>query len=216
MLRHWSAMVQWFDQRALRERAVLLLCAVAIMVAAVYLLVLEPAAKKRTLARQQIERMNSEISQLETLERQIIERSHVDPDQELRTRHDQLVQQLAEQRQQLHLGISHLVTPAEMPELLKQVLTRGDLHLLSLENLQPEVIAAGGQSAGSAPRLYRHPLQMELRGDYLSLLAYLRQLDQLPRLLVWEEIAVSTQEYPATRIRLRVYTLGLSEEWLGG
>ena len=51
---------------------------------------------------------------------------------------------------------------------------------------------------------------------YLGLLAYLRQLDQLPRLLVWEEVAVETQEYPATTIRLRVYTLGLSEEWLGG
>ena len=216
MLKHWSAMVQWFDQRALRERAVLLLCAVAIMVAVVYLLVLEPAAKKRTLARQQIEQMNAEISQLDIMEDQIKARSQVDPDQELRGRHEQLVQQLAEQRQQLHLGISHLVTPAEMPQLLKQMLTQGDLHLLSLENLQPELIADGGQSTGPSPRLYRHRLQMELRGDYLSLLAYLRQLEELPRLLVWEEIGVSSQDYPATTIRLRVYTLGLSEGWLGG
>ncbi len=216
MGKQWSALVQWFDQRALRERAVLLLGAVAIMVAAVYLLVLEPAAKKRTLASRQIEQMNAEISQLEIMEDQIKARSQVDPDQELRGRHEQLVQQLAEQRQQLHLGISHLVTPAEMPQLLKQMLTQGDLHLLALENLQPELIAAGGQSAGQSPRLYRHRLQMELRGDYLSLLAYLRQLEELPRLLVWEEIAVSTGEYPTTTIRLRVYTLGLSEGWLGG
>lgn len=216
MGKQWSALVQWFDQRALRERAVLLLCAVAIMVAAVYLLVLEPAAKKRTLASRQIEQMNAEISQLDIMEDQIKARSQVDPDQELRGRHEQLVQQLAEQRQQLHLGISHLVTPAEMPQLLKQMLTQGDLHLLSLENLQPELIADGGQSTGQSPRLYRHRLQMELRGDYLSLLAYLRQLEELPRLLVWEEIAVSTRDYPTTTIRLRVYTLGLSEGWLGG
>lgn len=216
MRKQLSALFQWFDQRALRERVVLLLCMVAIMGAAVYLLVLEPAAKKRALARQQIERMNNEISQLETLERQITERSQVDPDQELRTRHDQLVQQLADQRHQLHLGISHLVTPAEMPELLKQMLGQRDLHLLSLENLPPEMITSGGQSAGGSPRLYRHRLQLELRGDYLSLLAYLRQLEELPRLLVWEEIGVSSQEYPTTTIRLRVYTLGLSEGWLGG
>jgi MSHA biogenesis protein MshJ len=216
MRKQWTTLVQWFDQRALRERVVLLVCAIAIMVATVYLLVLEPAAKKRNLARQQIARMSVEINQLEAMESLIIERSQVDPDQELRVRHDQLVQQLADQRQQLHLGISHLVTPAEMPELLKQMLGQGDLHLLSLENLQPELITSDRPSAGQSPRLYRHRMQMELRGDYLSLLAYLRQLEELPRLLVWEEIGVSSREYPTTTIRLRVYTLGLSEGWLGG
>jgi len=216
MAKQLKTLTQWFDQRALRERVVLLLCAVAIMVAAVYLLVLEPAAKKRTSASRQIEQMTAEISRLEITEGLIKERSQVDPDREWRERHDQLVQQLAEQRQQLHLGIAHLVTPAEMPELLKQMLTQDDLHLLSLSNLPAELVSSGGQSSDRSPRLYRHGLQLELRGDYLSLLAYLRQLEQLPRFLVWEEVTVSTQEYPAATIRLRVYTLGLSEGWLGG
>jgi MSHA biogenesis protein MshJ len=216
MGKQWTALIQWFDQRALRERVVLLLCVVTVMVAAVYLLVLEPAVKKRALARQQIEQMTAEIGQLEMTEAQIKERSQVDPDRKLRERYDQLVKQLAEQRQQLHQGVSHLVTPAEMPELLKQMLTQGNLHLISLENLPAELISSDKESSNQSLRLYRHPVQMELRGDYLGLLAYLRQLDQLPRLLVWEEVAVETQEYPATTIRLRVYTLGLSEEWLGG
>ncbi len=217
MGKQWTALIQWFDQRALRERVVLLLCVVAVMVTAVYLLVLEPAVKKRALARQQIEQMTAEIGQLERTEAQIKERSQVDPDRELRERYDQLVEQLAEQRQQLHQGVSHLVTPAEMPELLKQMLTQGNLHLISLENLPAELISSGKEpSDQQSLRLYRHPVQMELRGDYLGLLTYLRKLDQLPRLLVWEEVAAATQEYPATTIRLRVYTLGLSEEWLGG
>jgi MSHA biogenesis protein MshJ len=216
MGKQWTALVQWFDQRALRERAVLLLCLVVVMAATVYLLVLEPATKKRKMAREQIEQMTVEIGQLEKTEALIKERSQVDPDQELRERHDQLVEQLAEQRQQLHQGVSHLVTPAEMPELLKQMLTQGNLHLISLENQSPELISSGKESSDQSLRLYRHPVQLELRGDYLGLLAYLRQLDQLPRLLVWDEVALETQEYPVTRIRLRVYTLGLSEEWLGG
>ena len=216
MHKQWSALVQWFHQRALRERAVLLLCAVTLMVAPVYLFVLEPATQQRASAQQQIARMNAEISQLEMMEAEIRARSRVDPDQELRERHDQLVQQLAEQRQELHLGISHLVAPAEMPGLLKQILARSDIELLRLENMAPQLVGAVEPSAEAPSRLYRHRLQMELRGDYLSLLSYLRRLDQLPRLLVWEEIDVTTREYPLTTIRLRVYTLSLTEDWLGG
>lgn len=216
MRKQWSVLVQWFHQRALRERAVLLLCAVALMVAPVYLFVLEPATKKRTSTQQQIARLSTDISQLDMMEAEIRARSQVDPDQELRERHDQLVQQLAEQRQELHLGISHLVTPAEMPELLKQILAQSDIELLRLENLAPQLVGAVEPSAEAPSRLYRHRLQMELRGDYLSLLSYLRRLDQLPRLLVWEAIDIVTREYPTTTIRLRVYTLGLTEEWLGG
>ncbi len=214
MSKQWTTLIQWFDQRTLRERAVLLLGAVAIMLAPVYLVILEPAAQQRTLDRRHIEQMTAEISQLEQLEKLIVTRSQLDPDQELNERHEQMVLQLADQRQQLQMGISHLVTPSEMPALLKQMLGQDELHLLSLENQQPELISAGGPSGDQAPRLYRHPVQMELRGEYLSLLSYLRGLEQLPRLLVWEDIGVETQEYPATTIRLRFYTMGLTEGWL--
>lgn len=216
MSKPWTALVEWFNQRVLRERAVLLLCAVALMVAPVYLFVLEPATKKRAAAQQQITRMSAEISQLELLEAEIRARSQVDPDQELRERHDQLTQKVAEQRRQLHLGISHLVAPAEMPGLLKQILSQTDIELLRLENLAPQQVGTEGRNGESTSRLYRHQLQMELAGDYLSLVSYLRRLEQLPRLLVWEEVDVATREYPATTIRLRVYTLGLTADWLGG
>ncbi|MFO7766971.1 MAG: type II secretion system protein GspM [Pelovirga sp.] len=216
MRKQWSTLAQWFNQRALRERAVLLLCAVALMVALVYLLVLEPATKRRTSTQQQITQIGAEISELETMAAAIRARSQVDPDQTLRERHDQLVQQLAEQRRELHLGLSHLVPPAEMPALLGQILAQTDIELLRLEKLAPQLVGGDDQAAESSSRLYRHRLQMDLQGDYLSLLAYLRRLEQLPRLLVWEEIDVITREYPLTTIRLQLYTLGLTEDWLGG
>lgn len=196
----------------------MLFCGVAVLVASVYLLIIEPATRQRVAARQQIERMSADIQTMETTAGLILSRAQIDPDQGLRERHDLLVQQLEDQRQQLHQGMSDLVAPAEMPELLKQLLRhQQNLHLLRLENLAPEIIGNDGQAiTDQSPRLYRHRMQMELRGDYLSALAYLRQLEQLPRLLVWEEIAFAVEDYPLTTIRLRVYTLGLTEGWLGG
>lgn len=211
-----TALAQWYDQRILRERIILLLGVVALLAAGVYLLVLEPAAKQRAATQQQIARMNAEIAQLEQMVFQIRSRPQSDPDQQSRERRDLLEQLIAEQRQQLHLGLSHLVAPEEMPGLLRQIVSRSDLELVRLENQTPQLIQTDGPQGDAAPRLYRHQLEMDLRGDYLSLLSYLRQLEQLPRLLVWDEIDVVTREYPATTIRLRVYTLGLTENWLGG
>jgi len=59
-------------------------------------------------------------------------------------------------------------------------------------------------------------LQLTFSGDYLALLRYLRDLEELPRQLVWEDIAIETAEYPKSRVHLRVSTLSLREGWIGG
>ena len=48
------------------------------------------------------------------------------------------------------------------------------------------------------------------------MLAYLRQLEQLPRSMVWEDVAIETVRYPETIVRLQVHTLSLTEGWIGG
>jgi MSHA biogenesis protein MshJ len=57
---------------------------------------------------------------------------------------------------------------------------------------------------------------MEFSGDYLTLLKYLRQLEDLPRSMVWEEVEVKSDDYPEATVRLQVYTLSLTEGWIGG
>jgi MSHA biogenesis protein MshJ len=66
------------------------------------------------------------------------------------------------------------------------------------------------------PALYRHRLRMEFSGDYLTMLKYLRQLEDLPRAMVWEKVEIESDDYPDATVRLQVYTLSLTEGWIGG
>lgn len=216
-----SSLSQWFDQRPQRERIVLLVCIVIVFLFLVNLLVLQPFSRQRQVARSEVAEITQNLTALQNQEAVIKARKGSDPDKENRLRLSVLEEESKQLHRQLEANIVNLVSPREMPALLKDLLTQQKkLQLLSLENLAPELLELDQQAAEDAvlPTLYRHRLRMEFTGDYLTLLKYLRQLEQLPRSMVWEEVevAVDAQEYPKATVRLQVYTLSLTEGWIGG
>lgn len=215
-----SNWLRWYDQRPLRERIVLVCGVVAMVVIGTYLLVIQPAQRDVHRTRQQIDQLRTELTQLETRAADIQAQAAQDPDQQNRERVAVLEQESARLQQQLEESIVTLVPPREMPPLLKKILAqRRDLNFIRLENLAPELVdlqAGNGQQKMQPPRLYRHRLQLEFSGTYLGLLQYLEALRALPRVMVWDEVAIETQTYPQAIVRLQLHTLSLSEGWIGG
>ncbi|MCD6581134.1 MAG: type II secretion system protein M [Desulfuromusa sp.] len=212
----WS---QWYDQRPQRERVVLLVCAVVVLIFLLNLLVLQPFSDRRTVARNNVTDLKASLAELNAQETVIRAREGSDPDRENHLRLKVLEDESRKLQQQLKANIVNLVTPQDMPELLRDLLTQQkQLQLISLENLPPELLKLEQKLEEGAvtPTLYRHRLRMEFSGDYLTMLKYLRQLEQLPRAMVWEEVEIETQKYPEATVRLQVYTLSLTEGWIGG
>ncbi len=209
---------QKYDQCSKRERIVLLICAIAIIGLVFNLLVFRPFAEQQRVAGKQLGLLQTELETLKTNEKVILVRKDVDVDQENKLRLSALDAEADRLRQQLKENVVNLVSPREMPELLKNLLTQQQLRLISLENLPPEQLDFGKQGGADAlaPALYRHRLKMEFSGDYLALLKYLRHLENLPRAMVWEKVEIESDEYPAATVRLQVYTLSLAEGWIGG
>ena len=210
---------QWYDQRLQRERIILLVCVIIVLLFLANLFVLQPFVKQRNSAKKQVKILTLNLGELENQKTLIMMRKDVDPDKESRVRLDVLEQEIEKLRFQLESSIGHLVSPQEMSGLLKDLLTQQQkLQLISLENLPPELLELNHQKEEGAvlPTLYRHRLRMEFSGDYLTLLKYLRQLKQLPRSMVWEEVGIESHEYPRATVRLQVYTLSLTEGWIGG
>jgi len=72
--------------------------------------------------------------------------------------------------------------------------------------------AAKPPSAGS--QIYRHGVEITLSGNYLDLLAYLRDLEKLPTQLYWGRVELSATAPPLVTLKLSVYTLSLDLSWL--
>ncbi|MDJ0623051.1 MAG: type 4a pilus biogenesis protein PilO [Desulfocapsaceae bacterium] len=214
-----SSVITWYNQRPLRERILLLLAVSAVVLYGSYLLLLQPLGRRTESARQEIVQMQTRQLELQALTQTVEARKNVDPDRQNRQKLAILEKEIAEMQQDLQAGLENLVSPAEMPALLKDLLTQEKkLRLLSLENKAPERIVLGNvdTSESASAIVYRHPLRMKFSGDYMTLLAYLRQLEELPRTLVWEKVDIATDNYPEATVNLEVYTLSLKEGWIGG
>lgn len=150
-----------------------------------------------------------------------------DPDAAARRRLAELEQQRDRLNAQLQEKMQGLIEPTRMARVLEAVLTRrSDLKLLRVQNLPTRpLLQAGGTSgkesgdgkgaAESDVGVYRHGLQIEFEGSYLSTLEYLKALDALPYEFYWDDLQLNLIRYPRSRVVITVHTLSLREGWIG-
>ncbi len=99
-----------------------------------------------------------------------------------------------------------------MAGLLEEVLQRSKgLELISLKSLPAEELAVAESAA-----YYLHPVELSLRGRYFDFVAYLQALEGMPVQYYWSSLDYKVDRYPVADVRLRVYTLGISTDFIGG
>ncbi|MCD6526330.1 MAG: hypothetical protein J7K75_05005 [Desulfuromonas sp.] len=214
---------------ALNKRERLLILAVVFLAPLVLFAELSysPAGRQQ---RQIQQRYQDQLQSNSALQLQLTElalAAEKDPDADNCRELQQLQREMAAFEQQLQQHMAGVVSPQQMPLLLKAMLKkRPGLTLVVLENSVPEPINISAsrqdeqQQAGgpqSDALLYRHPLHMEFRGSYLDTLDYVRSLQQLPGRLFWHGLDIQMSDhYPEALIKMDVYTLSLQKGWISG
>jgi MSHA biogenesis protein MshJ len=75
--------------------------------------------------------------------------------------------------------------------------------------------AAAPVDAGKlADLLYRHGVEVTVRGNYLDMVDYMSALEAMPTRLFWGKAQLEVEEYPASRLTLTLYTLSLDRNWM--
>ncbi|MEZ4484276.1 MAG: type II secretion system protein GspM [Syntrophotaleaceae bacterium] len=211
----------YLDGRAPRERLLLAVTFLAVLTALWYVLLVEPLAKRRQVLEAQISAVAATVFGLDQEAAIIAAGAAQDPDAENRQQKVLLEEEIALLDERLASLTGELVSPQQMVAVLEEMLKRRrQLSLTRLENLpgEPLIEEAGNDSQAEkvqSRNLYRHPLRIELTGSYLEALAYLQSLEQLPRKVYWQDLALSVEDYPQAKITVTVYTLSLKEDWIG-
>lgn len=140
--------------------------------------------------------------------------------QERTQRHQALSEQL---RTQLALidrvsASVHASRPA-LNTLVGEVLTSQhpgvtlvQLKTLPVKALLPSNTARKADHTSATPAaLYRHGVEIEVRGSYLDLLAYAQSLESQAPGLLWSDMQLSTLTFPQSSLRLTLYSVSAQE-----
>ncbi|HEX7029426.1 MAG TPA: hypothetical protein VF254_02430 [Gammaproteobacteria bacterium] len=206
------------DALSLRERAMLMIGAFMVMFLVWdWLLMSEITARSKTIS-EQIEVTRNGVARLNEAIAITAQVRGGDPDDALRARLAAAERRIAALDAELARRAGQVIPPGEMAEVLENILERqGRLELLSVKSLPPEALFETEAGAGTAlpGSIYRHGLEMEVEGRYLDVLAYLRELEALDWKFFWDAVELESEDYPANRVRIRIYSLNLEEGWLG-
>jgi MSHA biogenesis protein MshJ len=215
-----SPLLARFEALTLRERAIVVLAIVGLLVFSWDAYLMEPLRLKRVA-------LESELATASAFGVKPPSADESDPRQISMTRAGELQTQLQGIDAQLASTASGFVSSQRMIEVLHDMLTRqGRLELVSIRNLPVTSLipdtgggadtAAGADSAPAPARPpYVHAIEIVIDGQYADILEYLAALEALPWKFRWNSLDLSTAGYPRNRVRIELSTLSLDSTWLG-
>ena len=201
--------------RELSEREqVLVLITSHVLIAAVYvLLIATPLWSPAEANRHQANSIESNVMRMEEHLKRLRESPILDPNAAVRDDLEKIKRQQSVINDRIHERTDTLVSPAEMPSVLENLLEQeSGMKLLKMENSPGENIVIS--DSFSDVQLYRHGVRIEMDTDFSSLMNYLRRLDEMNWKPYWKLLEYTVTDYPDGVLKLEVYTLNTSEEIL--
>ncbi len=211
----FKVVLQRIDALAVRERLLLSVTAVVVVWLVLDLLWLAPLNRQWDATRQQTQALQTQEQALTAEEIVLGSREGEDPRVAVREQIEQLRLTIDELDRQLRDEMLDFVAPQQMSDLLTDLIAESHgLVMLGVYSEPPRALITANDEG--MPTIFQHSMVIELAGDYLALLEYLRTVETLPWQLFWDSLQVDVVEQgEARRFRLRVHTLSLSEAWIG-
>jgi len=219
MAKQLQPLFEKFNALNERERlSMLLLISVAIIILFVELFI-SPLNQKYDIADKQVASLQTQIQRLESQMVILKNKKSRDPDFQEKQKIKLLDEQLTNINVSLKEKMHGLIEPKQMAKVLEVVLAQNtDLKLQRVQSLGAEPLSPLKAKKGEEIErlgIYRHGLQIEFKGSYLSTLKYLKALDKLPWNFYWDVLELNVDKYPVSTVVITVHTLSFHKGWIG-
>lgn len=235
---HWRKLAAKVDALSLRERVMTFGACAALVVFLLFSLFLNPLFAKQKLLN---ETMATDQQMMAGIDAEILLKmsgNGVDPDARERQELARLHQEVTRLTSTLRTAQGGLVPPERIVFLLERLLRQhARLRLVSLKTLPSAPVAAAAPKAvaaatalsatpppaagtppapviKSAPLLYRHGVEVVLRGGYIDMVNYMEALEAMPTHVFWGDAKLEVEQYPNATLRLTLFTLSLDDKWI--
>jgi MSHA biogenesis protein MshJ len=228
MKRRWLQFSARVEALQPRERVMAFGAAVVVLVFLANSLVFAPLSRKEAALRSTLAQQAGAIDGIDADIAAKARAYAIDPNEALRKRLAAVRAETERTSADLRTMQKGLVPPERIAPLLESILrANGRLKLVSLKTLPVTTLndaapqpAAPAAAAATPPvvkapdLLYRHGVELTVRGSYLDMVDYMHALETLPTQLFWGKAQLDAEAYPNVRLTLTLYTLSLDSKWM--
>jgi MSHA biogenesis protein MshJ len=233
MKRRWLQFTARVEALQPRERIMAFGAAVVVLVVLANTFVFAPMSRKEAALRSTLQQQTITIGGIAADIEGKARAYGNDPNEALRKHLGELRAETARTSDELRTMQKGLVPPERIAPLLEAILrANGRLKLVSLKTLPvstltdgaapaPAAVPAAAPAAPAPPPvvkspdlLYRHGVELTVRGSYLDMVDYMQALETLPTQLFWGKAQLDAEAYPNVRLTLTLYTLSLDPKWM--
>jgi len=200
----WKALLARIDDMSLRERAMLFASISLVILLVAYAALLDPVLRKQKSLIDRVARDQNQINEIRGQIEQIVRAGDAKGRHPEQVAVDALERQIAELDRSLAAKQSGLIAPERLPALLKDILGRSKGVELDSLRLLPGVPVKAGTGETS---LYRHGVELAVKGSYFELLQYLEELEKRSSVLLWGSVELQVDQYPDVRLRVVIHSL---------
>jgi MSHA biogenesis protein MshJ len=233
MKRQWLQFVARVEALQPRERFMAFGAVVVVLVYLASALVFAPLARKEAALKSTLQQ---QVVTIDGIDADIAAKARAyanDPNDALRKRLGEVRAETARTSEELRTMQKGLVPADRIAPLLETILrANGRLKLVSLKTLPATTLGGDAAPAPATPAatpapaaatpvvvkapdlLYRHGVELTLRGSYLDMVDYMHALETLPTQLFWGKAQLDAEDYPNVRLTLTLYTLSLDPKWM--
>ena len=211
LLAHYAERI---DAATLRQRLLVFVAAAAVLLFLANALLLQPQRVKQRRLAAETAQSQKNLADLQAQLGRMVSSDANDPDAALRRRQAALRVELARLNSRITGEERRFTAPERMRAVLEEMLARNTrLTLVDLRTL-PVVPIAPQAAAGAPAGMFRHGLELTVRGTYAELYDYLRLLEDLPSQLYWARAELTVSEHPLLTLKLTVHTISFDRAWL--
>lgn len=222
----WEKLSDKVNAISMRERVLIFAAAAFLVISLVNTFLLDPQLMKQKKMTEQVVQQQEKMKEIHSQIEIIIEAKNAQSTSPLRLRLNKVREEMEEGNLFLKSNRENLVEPDKMADLLRQVLGKNsNLQLVNLqtmpvtslfefENETQSATIAVPASGKAESQIYKHGVELTVKGNYLELMKYLSALERMPTQMFWAKVKMTVGKYPDAELTLTLYTLSLDKVWL--
>lgn len=215
-MKQWEQMHASVAALSLRERVIVFVAALLVIFGLWHLLWFNGATSRSEALKTQIDTTEQANAELETQIERFKTLVSGGVSQSKRRQLERAQQELKKADQRLGDLSQGLIAVDKLTEALQALLVQtGSLQLVSLNTEAATAYDPSIQSDEQATTVYRHTVNVTVRGRYFEVMDYLIRLESLSQRFYWQSMTYRVDDYPSAEVTLRLFTLSTAEGRFG-